>query len=154
MSHGFRWRMLLIAPVVIGLVIGLGAVAVANAAELRTWTDSTGKFSLTAKLVSLDGDQVILERETGDKMTIPLAKLSKADQDYVATQKEESPFQPMDGSPFTPVAPTAKAQPSPPPAAPQTGPRTVKANWTRCRAIPLAAGEGEWKIEPPAPFQP
>lgn len=134
-------------------VIALGLAVATEAAELRTWSDATGRFTLTAGFVSLDGDQVLLDRENGERVAIPLAKLSKADQDYVAAQKEESPFQSLGSSPFTPVAPRVEAQPMAPPVMQQTVPRTVKVNWTRSRAVSLDGTGAEWSVEPPAAFE-
>lgn len=51
-------------------------------AKLRTWKDSTGKFSIQATFVSLDGDALKIKREDGREVTVPLSRLSQADQDY------------------------------------------------------------------------
>ena len=48
--------------------------------EERTWTDVTGKFSVTAELVEVRGDKVVLRRQNGKQITVPLAKLSAEDQ--------------------------------------------------------------------------
>ncbi len=134
------------------MAIHLGIAVAAHAAESRTWSDASGQFTLTAKFVSLDGDQVVLDRENGEKMTIPLAKLSKADQDYVATQKE-SPFKSMGSSPFTPVAPRVETRPVAPPVVQHAAPRTVKVNWTRSRVILLQGTGSDWNATPPTPFE-
>jgi tetratricopeptide (TPR) repeat protein len=70
---------------------------------LRTWTNITGKFSREAHFVSLSDDVVEIQLATGEKKSIPLEKLSDADQEYATkTQKlldedaepaEEDPFQ-------------------------------------------------------------
>lgn len=49
-------------------------------AEMRTWTDSTGKFKLDAKLIAVENGNVKLERPDGKIVTMPLDKLSPADQ--------------------------------------------------------------------------
>ena len=50
----------------------------------RTWKDSTGKFSIEAVFVRVVGKQVVLQRADNKKeITLPLAKLSLADQQYV-----------------------------------------------------------------------
>jgi len=46
----------------------------------RTWKDATGKFSIEAEFVSLDGDAITLKRTDGKQLTVPLSKLSDADQ--------------------------------------------------------------------------
>ena len=47
-------------------------VSSACGSEYRTWTDSTGKHKLGAKLESVKGGTVILVRESGQKVKIPL----------------------------------------------------------------------------------
>ena len=90
-------------------------------------------------------------------MTIPLAKLSKADQDYVAAQKEDSPFKSLGNSPFQPMAPRTEPRVEPRPVAPpvvgSAGPRQVKVVWTRSRGIVLAGNGDEWKATPPENFK-
>ena len=50
----------------------------------RTWTDATGKFSVEAEFVSTDGEQVTLKKSDGSTITLPITKLSAADQEHVA----------------------------------------------------------------------
>jgi formylglycine-generating enzyme required for sulfatase activity len=54
----------------------------------RTWTDATGKFSVTAELVEVRGDKVVLQRQNGKQITVPLAKLSAKDRQFL--EKEEA----------------------------------------------------------------
>lgn len=49
-------------------------------AEMRMWTDSTGRFKLEAKLIAVENGNVKLERPDGKIVTMPLDKLSPADQ--------------------------------------------------------------------------
>jgi hypothetical protein len=65
-------RMLLIS-----LLLASSAVA-----EIRTWTDATGKHQIRAELLNADAETVLLRIETRDK-TVPLDRLSDADQRYV-----------------------------------------------------------------------
>jgi len=55
------------------------------AEELRTWTDDTGLFTIEAAFEKLEGNAVQLKRADGTTVTLPLARLSEADQTYVAT---------------------------------------------------------------------
>ena len=68
----------------VGLFVGsaLQAQDVAKP-ELRTWKDSTGQFSIQATFVRVNGDQVVLQGIDKKKISLPLAKLSTADQQYV-----------------------------------------------------------------------
>jgi len=64
----------------------------------RTWTDATGKFSVTAELVEVRGDKVVLQRQNGKQVTVPVAKLSVEDRQFLTQRKEgdsseaENPF--------------------------------------------------------------
>jgi WD40 repeat protein len=74
--------------------------AVLAAAESRVWTDTTGQFKIEAEFVRVDDGKVVLKKEDDKTQKIPLEKLSKKDQDYVAKQAEnpfeENPFQEED----------------------------------------------------------
>ena len=50
----------------------------------RVWTDESGKFSVRAELVEVRGDKVILRRQNGKQITMPLAKLSEKDHKFLA----------------------------------------------------------------------
>ena len=77
---------------------------------VRTWQDSTGLFSVEATLQSIDGDSIQLRRTDGTVITLPLARLSEADQRYVAGVAAGNPFDPVE-NPFEPadVRPTVRA---------------------------------------------
>lgn len=55
----------------------------ALAAESRTWTDKSGKFSMTAELIAVQQGNVVLRRTDGQQLTVPLKNLSTADQTFV-----------------------------------------------------------------------
>ncbi len=56
-----------------------------TAAEQRTWTDNTGKFSVDAELVEATPDSVVLKKATGELITVPVARLSENDRQYLRT---------------------------------------------------------------------
>lgn len=60
----------------------------ANAHEIRTWTSSVGT-TLEAKLVSLSGSSVKLEKMDGSELRVKLHQLSKEDQNYLENLPEE-----------------------------------------------------------------
>ncbi len=62
---------------------------------LRTWTDATGKFKVQAKLIRRNETSVTLEINAGKEVTLPLNKLSQADQDYLSKDADNSvnPFE-------------------------------------------------------------
>ena len=70
--------------VLVALLIGSGLQA-QDAAKpaLRTWKDSTGQFSIEATFVRVNGNQVVLQGTDKKEISLPLAKLSVADQQYV-----------------------------------------------------------------------
>jgi len=58
--------------------------AQAEAALFRTWTSSTGKFSVVAKFVEFKNGRVHLERKgDGKKIELPMSRLSKEDQEFI-----------------------------------------------------------------------
>ncbi len=109
-----RWSF----PKVLVLAGGLCAflAAVAAAQELRTWKDSTGKFQIRAKMVSVSAGKVTLEQEDGSNLEIDLKKLSPADQKYVADQQKaaaDNPFKPKAAdNPFKPRSAVTGAGPA------------------------------------------
>ena len=68
-----------------GMMIGsvlmvLMVLAGAASGEVRTWTDTTGKFKFEAEFVALeDGEVTLTSRTTGKTKKIPLDKLSEGD---------------------------------------------------------------------------
>ena len=63
-------------------------------AELRTWTAVNGK-KVEAEFVSNNNGQISLKMKTGKVFKVPLNKLSKADQDFIAAKS--SPPEPAKG---------------------------------------------------------
>lgn len=64
--------------------------------DVRKWTDESGSFSVEATLLQFDGKIVQLEKPTGDVVSVPIERLSRADQDFVKQQGTGSadPFAP------------------------------------------------------------
>ena len=68
------------------LVLGTPCVvAQEDKSKLRTWTSSIGT-KIEAELVSTTGDEVTLKTKAGRTLTVPLNKLSKADQEFIAAK--------------------------------------------------------------------
>jgi len=55
----------------------------------RTWKSSSGSFSVKARLVGVEGENLTLEKDDGEKLTVPLSKLSSIDQKYTARVKSK-----------------------------------------------------------------
>jgi len=54
----------------------------------RLWTDRSGRFQLEAKLIEQDGDYVRLERPDGMKLSVAVATLCDADQQYLESLRQ------------------------------------------------------------------
>lgn len=74
-------------------VLALGLSGVSLAAEVRTWSDKSGKFKVQAELIEVLKDKVALKKPDGKRVEIPLDKLSDADRKFVESMEEENPFQ-------------------------------------------------------------
>jgi len=62
--------------------------------QFRTWSDASGAFQIEARLIEHLGESVRLVRKDGKEIVVPLARLSEADRQYVATAaKAENPFE-------------------------------------------------------------
>lgn len=116
-------------------------VAAAVAADFRTWSDTSGQFSVKAKYVSSAGGKVTLEQEDGTHLEIELAKLSDADKKYVADEQRKgaNPFQ---KSPNNPFRQKGKA-PAPKPADVADPPLTT-VDASAARLVDL--GSDAWKV--------
>ncbi|MEI8373995.1 MAG: SHD1 domain-containing protein [Planctomycetota bacterium] len=105
------------------------AVLVASSAlaESRKWTDATGKFSIDAELIGVKDGKVLLKKSNGSQVSVPLERLSEADQ-ALAAQRTPQP---------APLASTGteKSSPSAAPAAPLP----------KCRIAVVGRGENAAK---------
>jgi len=62
---------------------GKAGDAATSDAGPRTWTDNTGEFTIEATLLGFKDGQVSLKRSDGRVVTLPLERLSQADQEFV-----------------------------------------------------------------------
>lgn len=64
--------------------------------QMRVWSDASGSFKVEAMLLKIDGNNVVLKRKDGKELSVPIDRLSKADQAVVAslkgTAKPDNPF--------------------------------------------------------------
>jgi hypothetical protein len=69
-------------------LVVLTTIASASAADYRTWTDTSGKYTLNAALVGMNNSHVVLERESDKGLgSIAIDQLSEADQKYLQTEE-------------------------------------------------------------------
>src|SRR5262245_38096396 len=75
----------LVSSMNLGLILAMGwlsAACLANAGNARIWTDSTGRYTLEAKLVTFNERSVVLKREDHELVAIPIEKLSGKDREF------------------------------------------------------------------------
>lgn len=58
-------------------------------AELRVWTDATGRFTIEATLIQANATTVTLKKKSGEEITLPVAKLSQPDQAFLKRTTED-----------------------------------------------------------------
>ncbi|MBW3598727.1 MAG: PQQ-binding-like beta-propeller repeat protein [Planctomycetes bacterium] len=85
-------RVAIIAGMVVLLGVGLVLftapiswrnVRADDGADFRGWTDSTGRFQIQAALVNVKDGAAVLERNSGETVSVPLTRLSPEDQKFV-----------------------------------------------------------------------
>ncbi len=59
--------------------------------ETRTWSNKSGKFSITAELVAIQQGNVVLRTDDGRQLTVPLKQLSAEDQAFVESLEPQKP---------------------------------------------------------------
>ena len=67
-----------------GILLALGLLI--SSAEGRTWTDASGAFSVEAEFIALADGVVALKTPAGERIEIPLARLSDADREFAEAQ--------------------------------------------------------------------
>lgn len=143
----------------VACLLGAGpGLCLAAAAELRTWTDASGKFKIKAKFVSLTNGVVTLENEDGTELEIELKKLSAADQkaaNDAVKAESENPFKTAAPSdPFKTKTkgskPVATTRPGGKNAVSSTDAKMVKVNWTSVSRVTLnPPRSGGWQVALP-----
>lgn len=75
------------SAILIGLVWITLLLPVARSANGRVLTDASGNFSVEAELLEVKGSIALLKQSDGKVLEVPIARLSKADQEYVAAMR-------------------------------------------------------------------
>ncbi|MBN2684164.1 MAG: hypothetical protein JXR40_02690, partial [Pontiellaceae bacterium] len=75
--------------VVCALCFALLSVSAMAISDLRTWEAADGKSSLYASMEKAEEGQVVLRTKDGRKVSVPIDKLSPADQKYIEENTEE-----------------------------------------------------------------
>ena len=74
------------------LVCGLSLFAV-EPSWARKWSDANGKFSVEAEFVEVKADNVVLRKAGGSEITVPVARLSQVDRQYLESLGNPAPAQ-------------------------------------------------------------
>jgi hypothetical protein len=76
--------------------------SVAMSAEIRKWTDTTGKHTREASFEQFEDDAVVLVTKDGKLLRIRFDRLSATDQDYArkaaSRRDEQDPFEPLENT--------------------------------------------------------
>jgi hypothetical protein len=73
------------------IVVVLVLAVCAPTAFARTWTDSTGNYTVEAELVDFEDGKVHLKKGDGTIVSVPIEKLSNVDQAYVRGEQNTAP---------------------------------------------------------------
>ncbi|MCC9603421.1 hypothetical protein LOC67_22970 [Stieleria sp. JC731] len=86
----------------LALVIVVASFALApSVSSARQWTDQTGKYRVEAELVAVRGKNVVLERADGRIVSLPINRLSNADQEFLQQHlaEQNKPAKPVADQP-------------------------------------------------------
>jgi hypothetical protein len=82
-----------------------------SAAPAREWSDATGKFKIQGELVAVRAGKVILEKADGKIISVPLEKLSAADQAFLKSLEKPAET-PMPSAPPAATLPATSPTPA------------------------------------------
>jgi hypothetical protein len=135
--------------IVATLLLAMAGSAVCDAtlfAASRRWSDRSGKFNIDAELVEVKDNAVLLRKSDGKTISVPIDRLSKADQEFVQESQKKSAVT----SPASPVQ-AGNLQTRLPPV--PTGLIDASAAWRKSYGALLQnvktqkKENGEWKID-------
>ncbi len=156
--HQGVFRAAIITVALLGFCAAWHSAAAAD--NVRTWSDTTGKFQIRAKFVEVSDGKVVLEREDGAQVTIPLDKLSEADRKVAADMMkaaEESPFKitkPAKKAAKKKAADEESEEDHDEAGAESGAAKVVKVQWSDVKQVVLAPTHDKWSLSIEAPEQP
>ena len=147
------------------LVLSLAFCQSAEALQvkMREWKDATGKFEIKANFVRVDGDNVVLEKEDGKTVEVPIEKLCAVDQGFIQgliasgaannmEAEEENPF----ADPGTTKKPKSPKKPDNSPSGSSSNKdssekyETIEVDFEDCPETSIAIGSWDVKVSPPS----
>ncbi len=81
----------------LGLIVSIATLGLAE--DFRRWSDVTGKFTVEARLIRVEGETVILEGKDGVKLAIEVNNLSPQDRQYLQELAGANPFKVLEEPP-------------------------------------------------------
>lgn len=147
------WYRLGILLVACGLVVSLTDASIfAQSDSMREWSDSTGNFSITAKLLEMRDGTVYLENEQGKTLKIPMERLSQSDQEFLAGGN--NPFEMVEergggSTRGSAAAASSRAATADTASGMDIWDTSMEMDWSDAEQIPLVAA-GEWNVSAPS----
>ncbi len=130
------------------LVIAVCSSHAAAQTEAREWSDLTGNFKITATLIEVKDGHVFLKSAEGKTIKIPVAKLSKTDQDVL--KSVDNPFEEVvEGAPNKPAAADTATPPAVGDGSAAGWNSPLKIDWEEVEDLDRSF-DGEWKVTLPA----
>lgn len=76
----------------VATIVAVGAVLLTNPSAFgRKWADDTGKHAVEAEFVKVKDEKAVLKKPDGGTISVPLARLSAADREYIDEHWEKGP---------------------------------------------------------------
>jgi len=114
-------------------------------AEVRQWTDKSGRNKIEAEFVSQADDKVKLRSPSGKMFEIAVGQLSEADQAWLKSQAD-NPFKEVGDSPFMELPGSAAENKS----ASGSASGKVVPDWSNAELLTVEAPEQGWSYQPQA----
>jgi len=133
----------------LGLVLfaSILSLSLLTADDLRTWSDSTGKYTLEAKFIGIEGGKVVLEKADGSRIQIELSKLKAEDRTEAvklnSKKMTENPFKNEGDNPFKNSTGSRNKKNSNTTEPDPNAPATANVDWAGAKQLSVFGSE--WK---------
>lgn len=115
---------------------------------MRTWSDASGKFQVKGSLIRESDEQVVLKREDGKSIQVPINLLSKTDLTYLTdlkTPADKNPFNNVIDSPADVMSKDGHAAPAKPTVVATVVAKVVaKVDFTQPMQLARTVGDLGW----------
>jgi len=86
------------------LFVALLYLAMSSTVWSRTWTDTSGRYTIEADLVEIKDGKAVLKKADGEVVAVPIDRLSRDDRQYLASLRQPDSA----AAPTPPVSPELK----------------------------------------------